>query len=171
MALLKSFWNIHGNAFWLFVFSKLKKYETLAFNDILKMNCCPLQNWKLKLYTQAPSKIRAVKYSISFFSRIYLSLFSRGFCQKFCEKNVIFYCKFSKFISTSTTTQNFKILIFLLQKLRRLTYNAKFENNRFFIGLLAEGITNTWWILFHNDKKSRHRRIKKQRRYERLTAT
>ena len=34
--------------------------------------------------------------------------------------------------------------------------------------LLAEGTANTWWILLHNDRKSRHRRIKKQRRYERL---
>ena len=34
--------------------------------------------------------------------------------------------------------------------------------------LLAEGTANTWWILFHNDRKSRHRRIKKQHRYERL---
>ena len=29
----------------------------------------------------------------------------------------------------------------------------------------------TWWLLRHNDRKSRHRRIKKQRRYERLAAT
>ena len=29
----------------------------------------------------------------------------------------------------------------------------------------------TWWILQHNDRKSQHRRIKKQRCYERLTAT
>ena len=28
---------------------------------------------------------------------------------------------------------------------------------------------NTWWILLHNDRKSRHRKIKKQRRYERLS--
>ena len=32
--------------------------------------------------------------------------------------------------------------------------------------LLAEGTANTWWILLHNDRKSRHRRIKKQRLYE-----
>ena len=32
--------------------------------------------------------------------------------------------------------------------------------------LLAEGTANTWWILLHNDRKSR--RIKKQRCYERL---
>ena len=31
--------------------------------------------------------------------------------------------------------------------------------------------SNTWWILLHNDRKSRHRRIKKQRRYGRLAAT
>ena len=35
--------------------------------------------------------------------------------------------------------------------------------------LLGEGTANTWWFLLHNDRKSRHRRIKKQRRYERLT--
>ena len=34
--------------------------------------------------------------------------------------------------------------------------------------LLAEGTGKTWWILLHNARKSRHRRIKKQRRYERL---
>ena len=34
--------------------------------------------------------------------------------------------------------------------------------------LLAEGTANTWWILLHNDRKSQHRRIKKQRRYEHL---
>ena len=34
--------------------------------------------------------------------------------------------------------------------------------------LLVEGTGNTWWILLHNDTKSRHRRIRKQRRYERL---
>jgi len=31
--------------------------------------------------------------------------------------------------------------------------------------------SNTWRILLRNDRKSRHRRIKKQRRYERLAAT
>ena len=34
--------------------------------------------------------------------------------------------------------------------------------------LLAEGTANTWWILFHNGRKSRHQKIKKQCRYERL---
>ena len=33
--------------------------------------------------------------------------------------------------------------------------------------LLAEGTARTWWILLHNDRKSQHRRIKLQRRYER----
>ena len=37
--------------------------------------------------------------------------------------------------------------------------------------LLGAGTANTWWILLHSDRKSRHRRIKKQRRYERLAAT
>ena len=37
-----------------------------------------------------------------------------------------------------------------------------------FSSVLAEGTANTWWILLHNDRKSRHRRIKKQRRHERL---
>ena len=31
--------------------------------------------------------------------------------------------------------------------------------------------SDTLWILLHNDRKSRHRRIKKRRRYERLAAT
>ena len=31
--------------------------------------------------------------------------------------------------------------------------------------------SNALWILLHNDRKSRHRRIKKQRRYGRLAAT
>ena len=34
--------------------------------------------------------------------------------------------------------------------------------------LLVEGTANTWWILLHNDRTSRHRRIKKQHRYKRL---
>ena len=38
-----------------------------------------------------------------------------------------------------------------------------------FGSLLEEGTANTWWILLHNHRKSRHRRIKKQRRYERLS--
>ena len=33
--------------------------------------------------------------------------------------------------------------------------------------VLAERTANTWRILLHNDSKSRHRRIKKQRHYER----
>ena len=37
-----------------------------------------------------------------------------------------------------------------------------------FGSLIAEETANTWWILLHNDRKSRHRRITKQRRYERL---
>ena len=32
--------------------------------------------------------------------------------------------------------------------------------------LLVEQTVNTWWILLHNDRNSRHRRIKKQRRCE-----
>ena len=35
----------------------------------------------------------------------------------------------------------------------------------FRVVLLAEGTTNTWRILLHNDRKSPHRRIKKQRHY------
>ena len=34
--------------------------------------------------------------------------------------------------------------------------------------LLVEGTANTWWILLHNDRKSWHRTIKNQHRYERL---
>ena len=34
--------------------------------------------------------------------------------------------------------------------------------------LLAEGTAHTWLILLHNDRKSQHRRIKRQRRNERL---
>ena len=34
--------------------------------------------------------------------------------------------------------------------------------------LLGEGTTNTWWFLLHNDRKSWHRRIKKQCCYEGL---
>ena len=37
-----------------------------------------------------------------------------------------------------------------------------------FGSLIVEETANTWWILLRNDRKSRHRRIKKQRRYERL---
>ena len=37
-----------------------------------------------------------------------------------------------------------------------------------FGSLLAGGIAKTWWILLHNNRKSQHRRIKKQRRYESL---
>ena len=107
------------------VLAVLKKYEILASNDTLKMYCCSLHYWKLKLYKQALSKIRTIKYSVSIFFKNLL-LFSRGFCQKFYEKIVLFYCKFCKFISASTTTQNFKILIFILLKLQRLTYNTKF---------------------------------------------
>ena len=105
------------------------------------MYCSPLRYWKLKLYKQALSKIRAVKYNVSFFSRIYLSLFSRGFV-KILWKN----CSF--------LLQIFHI--YYNTEFRRSTYNVKFENNRFFIGLLAEGTTNTWWILLYNDRKSRH---------------
>ena len=38
-----------------------------------------------------------------------------------------------------------------------------------FSSILVEGTANTWWILLHNDRKSWHPRIKKQRRYERLS--
>ena len=37
-----------------------------------------------------------------------------------------------------------------------------------FGSLLAKETANTWWNLFRNDRKSRHRRLKKQRCYERL---
>ena len=37
--------------------------------------------------------------------------------------------------------------------------------------LLEGEQSNTWLILLRNDRKSQHRRIKKQRRYERLAAT
>ena len=37
--------------------------------------------------------------------------------------------------------------------------------------LLVGEQSNAWRILLRNDRKSRHRRIKKQRRYERLAAT
>ena len=59
------------------------------------------------------------------------------------KKLFFFIANFPNSYETSTTTQNFKTLVFLLLKLRRLTYDAKFENNRFFIGLLAERTTNT----------------------------
>src|SRR3954462_1542336 len=37
--------------------------------------------------------------------------------------------------------------------------------------LLVDEQSDTWPLLRGNDRKSRHRRIKKQRRYERLAAT
>ena len=58
----------------------------------------------------------------------------------------------------------FKIPFLLAAKF--LHKNLQFIN----YSLLAEGTGNTWWILLHNDRKSGHRRIKKQRRYERLAA-
>ena len=54
----------------------------------------------------------------------------------------------------------------------RLDFNLKYNDNVFVSfcksSLLGEGTTNIWWILLHNDRKNRHRRIKKQHRYERL---
>lgn len=36
------------------------------------------------------------------------------------------------------------------------------------VTLLAEGTTNTWWVLLHSDRSSRYQLIKKQRGYERI---
>ena len=38
----KTFWNLHGNAFCFFIFSKWKKYYNLPFDDTIKMYCCKL---------------------------------------------------------------------------------------------------------------------------------
>ena len=55
-----------------------------------------------------------------------------------------------------------------------ITLSGNFKLNYIFLFIiwmrfLVRG--RTWWILLHNDRKSRHRSIKKQRRYERLAAT
>ncbi|CAK1601506.1 unnamed protein product [Parnassius mnemosyne] len=52
--------------------------------------------------------------------------------------------------------------------LRRRTARVQSDYSR---SLLMGEQSNAWRILLRNDRKSRHRRIKKQRRYERLAAT
>ena len=72
-ALLIFFWNFHGNAFWFFIFSKWKKYYSLTLMIHLKCNVVHYANLNSsslnKLY------LRAVEYSILFFSIFYLCLF------------------------------------------------------------------------------------------------
>ena len=72
-----------------------------------------------------------------------------------CPKYYIFCIS----ISQITLTFSFKkTFIFSLLKSVKFFFN-------FTVLLLGEG-TNTWWILFHSERKSRHRRIKKQHCYE-----
>ena len=73
--------------------------------------------------------------------------------------------KLWKFIypTLSYIMQNTTFLLFLSQK-------PCWSFNFISLSLLAEGTTNTWWILLHNDRESWHRRIKKQRRYEHLAS-
>eukprot|EP01114_Cavostelium_apophysatum_P018241 TRINITY_DN5605_c0_g1_i1.p1 TRINITY_DN5605_c0_g1~~TRINITY_DN5605_c0_g1_i1.p1 ORF type:complete len:784 (-),score=167.07 TRINITY_DN5605_c0_g1_i1:8-2359(-) len=55
-----------------------------------------------------------------------------------------------------------------IQMLLKFYKEQYFNDSR---SLLVGEQSNTWRILLRNDRKSRHRRIKKQRRYERLAAT
>ena len=45
-ALLIFFFNLHGYAFWFFIFSKWKKHDNLPFDDTFKMYCCAF--WFIK---------------------------------------------------------------------------------------------------------------------------
>ena len=87
-------WNLHGNAFCFFIFSKWKKYYKLNFDDTFKIYCCTLYLSKLKLHKRAISKLRVVEYTISFLSISFLRLFERGFSQKQYQKTIIFNTNF-----------------------------------------------------------------------------
>ncbi|CAK1601505.1 unnamed protein product [Parnassius mnemosyne] len=55
-----------------------------------------------------------------------------------------------------------------------LIFEIRWRGNNYIYcsrSLLMGEQSNAWRILLRNDRKSRHRRIKKQRRYERLAAT
>ena len=52
-----------------------------------------------------------------------------------------------------------------------LGLDLKFTTKPSSRSLLVDEQSDTWPLLRGNDRKSRHRRIKKQRRYERLAAT
>ena len=63
----KFFWNLHGNAFLLFIFIKWKNYCNFPFTGTCKMRCWKSVYWKLKLCKTVVFKLRAVKNSVSIF--------------------------------------------------------------------------------------------------------
>ena len=71
------------------------------------MYCSVLHYLKLKVSKQGFSKIDDVEYRVLFFSILYLTLFSRGFCQKLYEKTFPFQYKFSNSISRCTVFLKF----------------------------------------------------------------
>ena len=56
----------------------------------------------------------------------------------------------------------------MILNIQKKINNSRYDFRVSQICRLAEGSADTWWILLHNDRKSRHRRIKKQRRYGHL---
>ena len=99
----------------------------------------------------------------SLFNVSFLHLFinvSRGISQKLGEKGVISQHKIPKFSSTCMYLYITMCDVFLYLTFIYLSIPSS---------LLAERTANTWEILLYNDRKSRHRRIKTQRRHERLS--
>ena len=99
-----------------------------------------------------------------------------NFCKETYEKTYHLFSYILKFPVTFYTFTKFYYLNIFIKKMGALskckqvfTYLGNFGSllatlvHYFgnFGSLLAEGTANTWWILLHNDRKSRHRRIKK----------
>ena len=78
---------------------------------------------------------------------------------------------YEKFVSIMLHNPNttFLVIFVLANQAALLHICSIFQVNiSLRVTLLAEGTTNTWWVLLHSDRNSRYQLIKKQRHYERI---
>lgn len=78
---------------------------------------------------------------------------------------------YEKFVSIMLHNPNttFLVIFVLANQAALLHICSIFQVNiSLRVTLLAEGTTNTWWVLLHSNRNSRYQLIKKQRHYERI---
>ena len=150
------YWLIHFNKY----YSEWALYKQFTFLLKPLFNECYLKMNFLDTFVKNNKVLELCKFCSKWVQLIKLGAVLKKFCslqfpsQKFKNRNGIW----------KWTIHNLKWFQFKTQSF--------FYFFRLYKGyLLPDGTTNNWWFLRHNGRKSQHRRIKKERFYERVAAT
>ena len=121
----KIVWNLCGNAFCFFIFSKWKKYYNLIFDNTFTMYYSSSINDSFSNYGQLNMLFP--------FSDLLIVFILMRLLSKICKKTIIFWYKFPKFISRCNILQNIRMSNIVILKWWLFEYKTKVEKNASFI--------------------------------------